>query len=213
MSAPVVRNFNIAGPSRKVLGRNGVLRRRWGWRSFRTCAWGCSRGRRCRRRIRGRSPFTRRHRRGWDVTHCLACLRCSNRTRRSRCCRSSGFHCSRCLGCGKSATSNGASTPRGDNRGHGRSSQSNTLPDLRCHSNEVPATHPQSSRCDRPRHLGDHPRCKRKKKHRHQSGKNLSDGLIGRVTVHRRDPIVRDCLEDPQHEVDQHQSHARADGQ
>ena len=66
-----------------------------------------------------------------------------------------------------------------------------------------PTTHPQGSRSDRSRHLGDHPRCKCKEKHRHESRKNLSDRLIGCVAVHRRDPVVRDRLEDAQHEVNQ----------
>ncbi len=65
----------------------------------------------------------------------------------------------------KSATHSGASSTCSDSSSYGRSPKSDAFSNLRCHSNEVPTAHPQSPRSDRTRHLGDHPRCKRKEKH------------------------------------------------
>ena len=36
----------------------------------------------------------------------------------------------------------------------------------------------------------------------------MSDGLIGGIAVHRRDPVVRDCLEYAHHQVNQHQANS-----
>jgi hypothetical protein len=63
-------------------------------------------------------------------------------------------------------------------------------------------------RSNRRRHLRDHPGRESKQQHRHQGWEDLSNGLIGGVAIHRRDPVVRDRLEYTQHEVNQHQAHA-----
>ena len=91
------------------------------------------------------------------------------------------------------------------NRGRAERSR---FANLSAHANQVCRAGAKRPRGNRRRHLRDHPGCESKQQHRHQGWEDLSNGLIGGVAIHRRDPVVRDRLEYTQHEVNQHQADA-----
>ena len=97
-----------------------------------------------------------------------------------------------------------------DHGNRGRAERSR-FANLRAHANQVRRAGPKRPRGNRRRHLRDHPGREGKQQHRHQGWEDLSDGLIGGIAVHRRDPVVRDRLEYAQHEVNQHQADAGTD--